>query len=361
MRDVEWSEWNSQNDNFQRYTDVASRRIFGNIPKNPGLVSIVILTHRRAHGLRIALDSALGQDFKDSYHITVVDDSGFDQATNDLMKEYCSKHDNITYYRHDKNIGQYASWNRACELSPTKWFCLLHDDDYLAPNYLSETVKVLKNPEFSNAGLLGVYFNTVDNRKNHQAGVASRIINGLTSLFIKFRNSRPIRITLDDNINHIYVLSCCLMINKEKVIEIGGLDDRYFPSADFTLSSKMNYYYSTVFLPKYLCYRGIGENESLKREVCEDSIRCAYYHTLAMLTTAHPTMSEKQKKAKASFAAVCAEIGVLGYDSRDYSETKRDLGMDEKYNSSLTRSIIMIKSRLLWGMLLFRNNKEESL
>lgn len=363
MKNVDWSRWNSKSDNFKKYSHIKSQLIYGAPAKKPGLVSIVIITHNRAHGLKNALDSALAQDYEDSYIITVLDDSVFDQETDSLMREYCEKYKNISYYRNEKNLGQYANWNRACELSKTEWFCLLHDDDTLSNNYLTETVKVIKNDKFKNIGLLGVYFTTVDSRDRDKPNnnLLSTIVHALTSLFVKLRNGRPIQIKLEDNIKLVYVLSCCLMINKNKVIEIGGLDDSYFPSADFVLSSKMNYYYSTAFLPEFLCYRGIGENESLKQEVCEDSIKCAYHHTHAILDTVMPQLSQSKKQIKASFAAVAAEIGVLGYNNIDYSHTKNELGMQPKYNSKLVRMIIMFKSRFAWGLLLFRNSKVDTI
>lgn len=358
MKEVDWSKWDTKTDNFKKKSHIKSHLIYGKPTKNPGFVSIVIITYKRAHGLKQALESALTQDYIKPYQITVVDDSGFDQATDDLMKDYCAKYSNIVYYRHEENLGQYANWNRACELAPTTWFCLLHDDDYLQTNYLTETAKVLMMPEYADIGLLGVYFQTVDNRKGHKASALSRIINLLTRAFVVARRGRPIPIRLADNIRLIYVLSCCLMINKEKVIDIGGLDDSYFPSADFVLSSKMNYYHSTLFLPKFLCFRGIGENESLKQEVCEDSITCAYDHTMAMLNTTSPAMSLDKKQRKASFAALAAEIGVLGYNNTDYSSIKEKLGMDPYYNTGRALLWAMVKSRLYWGSLLFRKSKE---
>lgn len=361
MEKNNWSKWNSKSDNFKKYSHVKSQLVYGKPSKQHNLVSIVIITYKRAHGLKNALDSALSQDYNNDYVITVLDDSGFDQATDDLMKEYCEKYANIAYYRNDTNLGQYANWNRACELSPTDWFCLLHDDDTLKTNYLSEIVKVIKNKKNHDIGLLGVYFNTVDLRKDKKETTSTKVINVLTSIFIGLRNKQPIPITLDDNIKHIYTLSCCLMINKDKVIQIGGLDDTYFPSADFVLTSKMNYYYSTAFLPEYLCNRGIAENESLKQKVCEDSIKCAYLHTLAMLETTKPNLSETRKKKMASFSAIAAEIGVLGYNNTDYSHIKNQLGMNKIYNSKLVRTLIMLKSRFMWGMLIFRSSKQGEL
>lgn len=357
MKKVNWSEWNSKKDNFKKNSHIKSRLIYGKAGTATQLASIVIITYKRAHGLKDALESALSQDYDQAYTITVLDDSGYDQETDDLMRIYCANYKNIAYYRNEKNLGQYANWNRACELSPTKWFCLLHDDDSVKSNYLTEVTKVLRDEKYSDIGLLGVYFDTIDNRKSKSDSLLTKLINTFTKIFVELRNKKPIQITLSDNIKLIYTLSCCLMINKEKVFEIGGLDDSYFPSADFILTSKMNYYHATVFLPAFLCNRGIGENESLKKEVCEDSIECAYKHTVAMLDTVDPAMSENTKKRKASFAAVAAEIGVLGYNNIDYSPTKNQLGMNKLYNSKIIRLIIMVRSRLAWSRLLFRNSE----
>ena len=355
MYNADWSKWNSKEDNFKKYSHIKSNLIYGTPQEKTNLVSVMIITYKRARGLKNALDSAINQNYLGSYEIAVVDDSGFDQATDDLMKEYCNNHENIVYYRHEQNLGQYANWNRACELCSTEWFCLLHDDDTMARNYLTATVKTLQDKRFKNIGLLGVYYKTIDNRKTVNEKTSSKkILNFLTTAFIKIRKNKPILINLEDNIKLIYVLSCCLMVNKNKVLEIGGLDDLFFPSSDFVLSSKMNYYYSTAFTPQYLSFRGIGENESLKPEVCEDSIKCAYYHTLAMLDTIVPDLPQSEKQKKASFAAVAAELGVIGYNNIDYGKTKTLLGMKPKYNNKFIRNMIMLKSRFAWGALLFR-------
>lgn len=357
MNKPDWSKWKSKTNNFEKYSKIKSNLIYGTLPKKHGLVSVMILTYNRADGLKNALDSAIAQDYKKTYPIIVLDDSGFDKATDELMKEYCARYNNVVYYRHDKNLGQYANWNRACELSPTEWFCLLHDDDLLAPNYLSRVLGLLKKDRLNKLGLVGVYFWTKDERKISLINTALRgVTNTLTTMFIRIRRGAPIPITIEDNVKLIYTLSCCLMINRDKVKAVGGLDDSYFPSSDFVLTSKMNYYFSTAFLPEYLCYRGISENESLKRETCEKSIECAYHHTYAMLSDLHPTMPESVRRRKASFAAVAAEIGVLGYNDIDYSKIKTSLGMEQIYNSNLTRLVVLLLSRFTWGTLIFRKN-----
>jgi glycosyltransferase involved in cell wall biosynthesis len=351
---IAWDEWYSKKNNFKKYDNVKSNLIYGSHLKKTPQVSIMIITYKRADGLKNALESAINQSYKSSYEIVVVDDSGYDEATDKLMKAYCKKYKNIVYYRHERNLGQYANWNRACELCHTKWYCLLHDDDQLVNNYLTEVTKYAFS-KYNTSGIIGIYFREIDNRKIDQSqSNYKRALSFFERLFIKLRGNRLIQLKLQDNIKHIYISSCCLMINKNKVMDLGGLDDIYFPSSDFLFDSKMSYYYGVAFLPSYLALRGIGENESLKQQVCDDSIRCAFYHTKAMTHTLKYSLRSQLRKA--SIAAVIAEIGVKGYNDVDYGHVKAELGIKPIYNNKIIINLINLYSKFNWGVLLFRKN-----
>ena len=354
MIKADWSKWNSKSDNFQKYSHIKSSLIYGKLPKRPSEVSIMILTYKRAHGLKEALDSALAQDYNKPYTIAVLDDSGFDQETDDLMKDYCKHNSNIVYYRHEKNLGQYANWNRACELSPTEWYCLLHDDDILKTNYLTQTMRYAKSD--SNIGLLGVYIDvndTPEGASEKKTPLSRMIFNKVTETFVKIKQNTCIALTLKDNIKHIYVMNSTF-INKSRALDIGGLDDAYFPSSDFAFAAKMSYYYTTGFLPAKLTNKGVGESESLKQSVCDDSIRCAFFQTIEMCKSLG--CSQQKQLRKASIAAVISEIGVKGYNNVDYSHVKKDLGMKGIYSNNLVIFAINIYSKFNWGTLVFRKS-----
>lgn len=342
-----FSNWNSKTDNFEKYKSVKSNLIYGKPLLEKPEVSIMLLTYKRADKLELALKSAINQTYKKPFVICVCDDSGFDGDTDKLMKKYCDEYDNILYYRHEKNIGQYANWNRACELCETKWYCLLHDDDMLKPNYLEVIMNSVKGRD--DIGLIGVYEEANDTRNDFKKKV--RIIDRFIDYFIKLRSGRLIRLNISDNIRHIYVMNSTF-INKAKAYDIGGLDDSYFPSSDFAFSAKMAYHYSTYFMPIKLVDKGIGESESLKQSVCDDSIRCAYHQTYFMCK--NKGMSDKKAKRKASVAAVISEIGVKGYNNVNYGEVKCGLGMKDIYNKPFMIFMINLYSKLCWGLLLFR-------
>lgn len=348
MKEAKWNQWNCKDDNFKKYKQIKSIKIAGNYKKKPPEVSIMIITYKRANGLKNALDSALKQTYKKPYEIVVVDDSGYDEATDKLMKEYCDKYKNIIYYRNEKNIGQYGNWNRVVELCRSPWYCSLHDDDMMKETYLEEMTNIaLKYGK--KAGLIGCYIDEFD---SNNFEINKKPINKFVKLFMTLRKKKPIFLTLKDNMKDIFPVASCLFINKAKALEIGGLNDEYFPSSDFAFAAKMNYYHDVIFYPSILCYRGVGENVSLKQKVCNDSIKCAYYQTYFIAKTLK--YSEKKCIKKASIAAVIAEIGVKGYNDVDYGNIKSELNMNSKYNKKYNIFLINIYSKFSWGSMIFR-------
>jgi len=343
-----WARWKLKEDNFARYRPIRSTLIYGTPSETVPSVSVIVPAYMKAEGLKNALDSAIRQDYDLPYEIIVVDDSGFDPQIDELMKEYCRANPNMLYYRNDENLGVFGNWNRACELCRSEWYCLLHDDDKMKPYYL-KTCMSLAGSLSDKVGLIGNYMETVDSNTGE---VRKTLIDKIVAVFIKLRNKKPIYLTLKDNIKHVFVQPCCLFINKKKAVELGGLDDEYYPSSDFVLAAKMNYYYSSVFLPVILTERGVGNNNSLKQSVCDGAIGAAY--NLSLELAKETGLSSRSQKRKASIAAVISEIGVRGYNATDYSGVKASLGMKKIYNNGFIISLINVYSKLYWGLLLFR-------
>ncbi len=346
MPRANWKEWDSTAENFSRHEGIPSYLVYGTLSKEIPEVSIMVLTYRRAEKLERALNSALSQDFRGKYEIIVVDDCPYDEATDVLMRRLCSEHSNLLYYRNEKNLGQYANWNRAAELCRTKWFCLLHNDDYLMPDYLS-TMTELEDP---NIGLIGTYFVVKEERED--VAPKRRLLDVAIDTALNLSKDKLIPLTLRDNIKHIFTFSCCLFINREKYFEAGGLNEDYYPSSDFVFSSKMNTIASTAFYPNKMSVRTVGDNVSLRQEVCDDSIRDAYHHTFYIAKSLGFTDKKAQKLA--SRAAVFAEIGVKGYNDVDYGGVKKELGMSAAYNNSFIIFLLNLYSKFNWGLLFLR-------
>ncbi|MDR0848368.1 MAG: glycosyltransferase [Propionibacteriaceae bacterium] len=352
-----WSGWSDKATNFEAKRDIVSRLVHGHRMTDPE-VTIAIITYRRPGTLRRALDSALAQDFTGRLEILVVDDSGSDQAdwqeTDDLLRDYCERFDNIAYYRHDRNLGQYDNWNRACELCASPYYGMLHDDGWLQPNYVSTLMRATDQYNSSHKkqlGIVGSWYRTAMETPGEvrKEGLLQKLI----SLFLRLRRGRLIGLSMSDHVNYIFPASPGMFINRKCMLDIGGLDDHYFPSADFVVCAKMTRYHATGFLPVALSVNGVeGDAESLKQEVCDDSIRAGYH--LSDAIAADMGAGERRRRRIASRAAVFAEIGVRGYNNVDYSGVKRGLKMSNLYNNKAVIGVLNLYSKARWGVLLLR-------
>ena len=113
-------------------------------------VSVVITTYKRPQWLKVALDSVLAQEGFDDFEIVVVDNEcaeNFQETeTSALMRTY--NDEKIIYYRNQ--IGTDNRTNTAIACAKTPYICVLHDDDFLAPQHLRVMVGALKtHPEIS--------------------------------------------------------------------------------------------------------------------------------------------------------------------------------------------------------------------
>jgi len=349
--EVDFKKWNSKESCFEKYRGGVTQLIYGKHNES-AKVSVIILSYRRVEGLINALESAINQDYEDEYEILVMDDSGEITEIDQVMKKYCENYSNIVYYRHSRNLGEPGNWNRSCEICRTEWYCLLHDDDSMKPNYLSTMTNVVSSTQ-KDYGLIGVYVDFDDKREEKpKRGFVRVVFEELIKLFLFLRKGKIIPITLEDNMKDIYAISTCLFLNKEKVLAIGGSEDMYFPNSDSVMNSKMNYYYKIGFVPIVLATRGVYANQSLKQEVCDNAIKASYFHTYEMAKSLN--YSEKKAKRKACVSAVIHEIMVRGYNNVDYGNLKEELGIKKIYNNNFVIFLINIYSKFSWGKLLFR-------
>ncbi|MGH8048812.1 MAG: glycosyltransferase family 2 protein [Chthoniobacterales bacterium] len=88
---------------------------------------ICMPTFNRAHVIRDAIDSVIGQTFKD-WRLVVLDNHSTDGTWDLLNREY-GNHPQIRLFRNDRNIGGYANLDRCIELADGEWLGILADDD----------------------------------------------------------------------------------------------------------------------------------------------------------------------------------------------------------------------------------------
>lgn len=245
-------------DNFITFRNIKSNLLWGN-PKsceNPK-VSIIIPVFNHPEYFRLALTSAIEQDYIDSYEIIVIDnnDQGAAPTENQKIVDQIGN-SKVLYYRNEKNIGMFGNWNRGIELARAPYITYCHDDDMLLPNALTRLMEIQK--QTGNRAIFSAY-NTMD--CNNNITKSNRFSNKKKWGILIRRDYYPY--TLFDQFMNSCGFGVGCLFSKQCLTEIGGYDPEFYPSADYALQA----HYTSRFGSVYNCvptfnYR-IAGNESL--------------------------------------------------------------------------------------------------
>lgn len=104
----------------------------------PGDITIAVTVFDRRQYIEQAVGSALAQT--SPVRVMVVEDCSPDA---DLQSFVLSRFGpRITYHRNSRRRGLFDNWNACVALCSTPWLCLLHDDDFLAPDFVEAMVEL---------------------------------------------------------------------------------------------------------------------------------------------------------------------------------------------------------------------------
>lgn len=104
----------------------------------PGDITIAVTVFDRRDYVEQAVASALAQT--SPARVMVVQDCSPDK---DLRSFVLSRFGpRIVYHRNPRRRGLFDNWNACVHLCPTPWLCLLHDDDFLAPDFVEAMVEL---------------------------------------------------------------------------------------------------------------------------------------------------------------------------------------------------------------------------
>lgn len=108
----------------------------------PPLLSIGLPVYNGENYLREALDSLVGQTFRDLE--IVISDNASTDSTGAICQQYMQKDPRIRYYRNETNLGVARNFNRVCDLARGRYFKWASHDDLHAPTFLERCVAVLE-------------------------------------------------------------------------------------------------------------------------------------------------------------------------------------------------------------------------
>ncbi|PZR73148.1 MAG: hypothetical protein DLM52_11635 [Chthoniobacterales bacterium] len=115
-------------------------------------ITIAVTVFNRREFILQAIASALRQTLP--VRVLVVEDCSPDADLETMVRREFG--DRIQYHRNTERRGLFGNWNACLELCTTPWLSILHDDDYLAPDFI-EAMQELAHPLPN----LGIYFSSV--------------------------------------------------------------------------------------------------------------------------------------------------------------------------------------------------------
>ena len=240
---------------FTKYYDVKSHLLYGDLESVPEpSVSIMMPVFNHPRFFKKALESALYQDYSQSYEIIVVDNNPMSHEETEyykIIQSTCS--DKVFYYRNDKNIGMLGNWNRCIEMARAPYVTFLHDDDMFMPSTLTLLMKLHeKYPD----NAIFVAHNDID-EYDKIIGKGSMLKEGT----IVSKNN-ICKYTLFDQFMNTVGFGVGFLFHRLHLLEMGGYDEACYPSADYALQMVYSWKYGAIYcdIPTFN-YR-VLENES---------------------------------------------------------------------------------------------------
>jgi glycosyltransferase involved in cell wall biosynthesis len=117
-------------------------------------ISVIIPTHKRPKFLKSAIESVIGQNFRD-WELIIVDDNGagtIDQINTAKLIQESAGFASVIYLIHDVNKGGSAARNTGWRAAKGDWICFLDNDDFFFPEKLEKQINFMKN-ELVNASV----------------------------------------------------------------------------------------------------------------------------------------------------------------------------------------------------------------
>lgn len=122
------------------------------MPVSAENITIAITVYDRRDYILDAIESALGQ--RQAVKVLVVEDCSPDPGLRAFVEEQFGVR--IRYHRNAVRRGLFGNWNVCLDLATTPWISILHDDDYLAPDFADAMIELANE-----APNCGIYFSSV--------------------------------------------------------------------------------------------------------------------------------------------------------------------------------------------------------
>lgn len=202
--------------------------------------SVCIPTYNRANILRNAIQSVINQNFSD-FELIIVDDCSTDN-THDIALEFDDPR--IKFFVNDQNLGLVGNWNRCLELANGEIIWILHDDDILETNALSNVARVFNSYKI---GMLYGNSQVFSDDKSLESTLTQKKVS-------KVSVYKPGKDAILSIIKQGGVCSTA-SIRKEVFLSVGGFDPQFCYSPDVEYYPRIAKNYPIAHTSEILAFR----------------------------------------------------------------------------------------------------------
>lgn len=201
--------------------------------ENP-LVSICLLTYKRAASLRQSLDSILAQTYH-NWELVINDDCSPDE-TEQICREYEKRDPRVRYCRNEANLRYAGNQSAAVQRAKGEYVAILHDGDVYAPTLVEKWLRALqRNPTAA------LVFNGYSYQDNPRKTILP--INECCS------GRQMLDFVFSLGYSPIWGI---VMVRKSKVLEVGPFDVRLPTLADVDMWLRLMQRFDVAYVPEVL-------------------------------------------------------------------------------------------------------------
>lgn len=210
-------------------------------------ISIIIPTFNRATIIPKTIESVLLQSFHD-WECLIVDDHSTDD-TKEIVLEYCRKDKRFRYLTNTHKKGAQGARNTGLYVSCAEWVMFFDSDNVMHPDLLDTMFEELDD----SVDVCHCFSNVVDCSTGNVIDKSERIVSGRIH---------------DDLFNGLtYVDFNQEIIRREKMIEIGGLDEDCPSLQEFDTNIRLSEIATYHTVPKVLIDYYYGGRETISGNI----------------------------------------------------------------------------------------------
>jgi len=211
-------------------------------------ITIIIPCYNNGKFLNDSIKSVLYQTYK-NFDLYLINNGSTDNSL-DIMRIHESKDKRIFVVNYKKKTSRGKSVNNLLKRLKTKWVAVLDADDLYFKNKIKEQVNFLQKKK--NIGMLSCLAKyTIDGKKTF--GISNNPFSNLNSCFNIIKNYK-----------NIGLLFPGIIFDRNVVIKIGGMRDKFWPSDDLDLSNRIaENGYIVYSIPKPLMMYRMSNSSSM--------------------------------------------------------------------------------------------------